>query len=67
MYKRQPILLKAFNVAKLSSPSKKPETFVIPLLIEPSMFDRCEIDLSPGTLIEPLKVAQFEVMKFDIG
>ena len=54
-------------MAKLSSPSKKPETEVIPLLIEPSMIDRCEIDLSPGTLIEPLKVAQFEVMKFDIS
>jgi hypothetical protein len=61
-----PISLNAFKVARLSSPSKKPDTFVTPFAIEPSIIERCEIDLSPGTLIEPLKKSPGEAIKLAI-
>ena len=61
-----PISLNAFNVARVSSPSKKPDTFVTPFAIEPSIIERCEIDLSPGTLIEPLKKSPGEAIKLAI-
>ena len=34
-----PISLKAFKVARLSSPSRNPETLVIPVAIDPSIMD----------------------------
>ena len=40
---------KAASVARLSSPSRKPLTAVTPSASEPSMMERWEIDLSPGT------------------
>jgi hypothetical protein len=61
-----PISLNAFNVARVSSPSKKPDTFVTPFAIEPSIIERCEIDLSPGTLIEPFKNSLGEAIKLGI-
>ena len=44
-----PMARKADRVARLSSPSRKPLTSVLPSAREPSMMERCEMDLSPGT------------------
>ena len=50
---RTPMARNAASVARLSSPSRKPLTSVVPSASEPSMIERCEIDLSPGTRSSP--------------
>jgi hypothetical protein len=45
----------AAMVAKLSSPRRNPLTVVTPLAIAPSIIERCEMDLSPGTPISPFR------------
>ena len=40
-------------VLKQSSPSKKPSTVVVPVAMEPNITERCETDLSPGTVSDP--------------
>jgi len=49
-----PMERKAPMVAILSPPRRKPRTVVVPLAMAPSMIERCEMDLSPGTVISPL-------------
>ena len=49
-----PICRKAAIVLRASSPSRKPVTSVIPSAKEPSITDRCDIDLSPGTRCSPV-------------
>ena len=51
-----PISRKACKVASASSPSKKPVTCVVPSAIAPNMIERCDTDLSPGTLNLPWKL-----------
>src|SRR3990167_10877560 len=46
-----PIDCNAFNVDKQSAASKKPLMVVVPVAIAPNRSARCEIDLSPGTVI----------------
>src|SRR5690554_7435397 len=50
-----PMSRNACKVARLSSPSKNPSTWVVPSAIEPNMIERCEMDLSPGTRKVPLR------------
>ena len=49
-----PMARNAANVASASSPSRNPLTRVVPLAKAPSIIERWEIDLSPGTLASPL-------------
>src|SRR5690606_36990803 len=51
---RTPMARKAFSVDSASSPSRNPLTSVTPSAIAPSMIDRCEMDLSPGTRTVPV-------------
>ena len=51
---RTPMERNAFRVARLSSPSRKPEICVVPSASEPSITDRWEMDLSPATRNSPL-------------
>jgi len=44
----------AWIVLRLSSPCKKPEMWLSPSAMAASITARCDIDLSPGTRIEPL-------------
>src|SRR5450631_4113689 len=43
----------AFNVARQSSLARNPVTSLVPEAIPDSISDRCEMDLSPGTIILP--------------
>ena len=43
----------AFNVARQSSLARKPVTSLVPVASPESISDRCEMDLSPGTVIAP--------------
>jgi hypothetical protein len=43
----------AFKVARQSSLARKPVTSLVPVASPESISDRCEMDLSPGTVIAP--------------
>ena len=51
-----PSFLKQLIVERQSAPVRKPVTCVVPLAIEPSITERCETDLSPGTTTVPLRL-----------
>jgi hypothetical protein len=50
-----PIFLKAFKVERVSSPLKKPFIVDKPSARELKITDLCEMDLSPGGVITPIK------------
>jgi hypothetical protein len=50
-----------------SSPFDKPVTWAVPLAIAFRMSARCEMDLSPGTAISPLRLAGLEMMRFVVS
>ena len=50
-----PIARNALNVAKTSSPSRRPVIWLVPFANDENMTERCDIDLSPGTRILPAK------------
>ena len=43
----------AFIVARQSSLARKPVTSLVPAASPDSISERCEMDLSPGTIIAP--------------
>src|SRR5699024_6578582 len=54
-----PIFLKQSIVWIQSSPGKKPSITVFPFAMDPIMRARCEMDLSPGTVIIPIRALCF--------
>ena len=52
----RPCACSARSVARQSSPARKPVMSVTPSAMPPSISARCEIDLSPGTVISPATV-----------
>jgi hypothetical protein len=53
----------AFIVHRQSSPSRKPVTSVRPVASDPSITERCEIDLSPGTRTWPVGLPPGETVQ----
>ena len=51
-------------VAIASAPLRKPDTRVTPVAMLPSITERCEIDLSPGTRTEPISRVAGRAIKF---